>query len=171
MNFDTAFERLIGNEGGFKRQAHDRMDWTCGQVGVGRLVGTKYGISAGSYPELDIPNLTLEQAKAIYKRDFWDKFNGDSLDYQVAFQIFDADVNHGLGNGARMMQRALGVLDDGKVGPITLKALQAMNPTRFDMLFLAERLDFFTKCSTWDQDGKGWARRIVGNLRYAAGGA
>lgn len=166
-NFEKAFEELIGNEGGYKCQQHDRMDWTSGKVGVGELKGTKYGISAGSYPHLDIKNLTLAQAREIYKRDFWDKFNGDDLDYEVAFQVFDADVNHGIGNGSRFMQRALDVADDGVVGPVTLKALKEMEPKKFMFLFLAERLEFFTKCTTWATDGKGWARRVAGNMRKA----
>jgi lysozyme family protein len=166
-NFEKAFAELIGNEGGFKRENEDRMDWDSGHVGVGNLVGTKYGLSAGSYPNLDIPNLTLDDARAIYRADFWSKFDGDSLDYEVAFQLFDADVNHGMGNGTRFMQRALGVADDGKIGPVTLRALHAMDPLTFNMLFLAERLEFFTKCSTWDKDGRGWARRVAGNMRKA----
>lgn len=166
-NFEKAFAELIGNEGGFKKQEHDRMDWDSGKVGVGKLIGTKYGISAGSYPHLDIPNLTLEQAQQLYRVDFWNKFDGDHLDYEVAFQLFDADVNHGVGNGTRFMQRALGVADDGQIGPVTLGSLKAMEPVKFMMLFLAERLEFFTKCSTWDKDGKGWARRVAGNMKKA----
>lgn len=162
--FSQAFAELIGNEGGFKKQYSDHMDWSGGKVGVGELRGTKYGISAGSYPDLDIENLTLDQAKAIYKRDFWDKFHGDDLRFDVGFQIFDADVNHGIGNGARMMQRALGVADDGRVGPITLGVLEKADPQGFDMKFLAERLEFFTKCSTWDENGKGWTNRVLHNL-------
>lgn len=165
--FEKAFEELIGHEGGFKKQEHDRMDWTGGQVGKGKLVGTKFGLSAGTYPDLDIENLTLDDARAIYRRDFWNKFGGDDLDYEVAFQVFDADVNHGIGNGSRFMQRALGVADDGKVGPITLRALKAMDPLKFMFLFLAERQEFFTKCSTWDQDGKGWMRRMASCMRKA----
>lgn len=166
-NFDKAFVELIGNEGGFKKEEKDRMDWTSGEVGKGELRGTKFGISAGTYPTLDIPNLTLEQAKAIYKRDFWDASLLDSVDYEVAFQIFDADVNHGPGNGTRMVQRALGVADDGKIGPITRAALKAMEPVKFNMLFLAERLIFMSKISTFNTYGRGWAVRIANNMRKA----
>ena len=33
---------------------------------------TKYGISSRSYPAIDIASLTLEDAKAVYRLDFWD---------------------------------------------------------------------------------------------------
>lgn len=32
---------------------------------------TKYGICKRSYPNLNIKELTLEEAKKIYHRDFW----------------------------------------------------------------------------------------------------
>lgn len=162
--FDQAFEELIGHEGGFKKQSSDRMDWTGGQVGKGVLKGTKFGLSAGTYPDLDIENLTVEQAKVIYRRDWWDKFIGDDLDYEVAFQVFDADVNHGAGNGTRMVQRALGVVDDGHIGPITMAAWKRMERLEFCLRFLSERLVFMTKVSTWDENGRGWARRVASNM-------
>lgn len=166
-NFEKAFQELLGNEGNFKKESTDRMDWTGGQVGSGKLVGTKYGISAGTYPTLDIPNLTLAQARAIYKRDFWDKFRGDEFDYEIAFQVLDAAVNHSMDTAKRFMQRALGVKDDGVMGPITISALHAMDPNVFNMLFLAERLEYFTKIKTWDTYGRGWARRVAINMRKA----
>lgn len=168
MTFDEAFERLIGHEGKFTDNPKDKGNWTGGAVGKGVLKGTKYGIAAASYPDLDIKNLTLAQAKAIYKRDFWDRAKADQYDPAIAFQTFDAAVNHGNGNAIRFLQRAVGVADDGKVGPVTLKAVNAMTVTDVLALFNAERLEFYTKLSDWDEFGKGWARRVVGNLRYAA---
>lgn len=166
-NFDKAFEELLGHEGGYKCEREDRMDWTGGIVGKGELRGTKYGISAGTYPNLAIQSLTLEEAKAIYKRDWWDRFRGDEIEYELAFQIFDADVNHGKGNGARFLQDALGLAPDGSIGPITLKALEGRDPAQVILRFLAYRLRFFTKCSTWDKHGKGWANRVANNMILA----
>src|SRR5690554_3598272 len=63
ITFDLVFERLIGHEGKFTDVRGDRGNWTSGRVGAGELKGTKYGISAMSYPHLDIKAITLEQAK------------------------------------------------------------------------------------------------------------
>jgi lysozyme family protein len=46
-----------------------------------------------TYPDLDIKNLTLDQAKAIYKRDWWDKLNADSLDAAIVFQVWDFAIS------------------------------------------------------------------------------
>lgn len=167
-SFESAFAKIIGNEGRFKRQASDHMDWDSGIVNKGKLVGTKFGLSAGTYPDEDIPNMTLERAKFLYRRDWWNPIHGDDLEPHVAFQLFDADVNHGAGNGTRMLQRAVGVNDDGKFGPLTLAALKKMDPEEFIMRLIAERINFFTKCSTWEKDGKGWMNRMANNLRIGA---
>ena len=59
--FLKAFEKVLRHEGGY---VNDPLD----------LGGeTKYGISKRSYPHLDIKNLTLDQAKQIYFRDFWQR--------------------------------------------------------------------------------------------------
>jgi lysozyme family protein len=158
LTFEEVFERLIGHEGKFTDDRKDKGNWTSGRIGVGELKGTKYGISAMTYPHLDIKNLTLEEAKQIYLRDFWLRAASDQYDGAIAYQVFDAAVNHGIGN-------------DGVVGPMTLRAVQAMTVTDVLMLFNAERLEFYTKLSTWETYGRGWARRIVGNLRYGAADA
>lgn len=171
LTFDEVFNRLIGHEGRFTNDPKDKGNWTSGRVGVGELKGTKFGISAMTYPHLDIKNLTLEEAKAIYLRDFWLRAASDQYDGAIAYQVFDAAVNHGIGNAIRFLQRAAGVVDDGIVGPMTVRAVLAMTVTDVLMLFNAERLEFYTKLSTWETYGKGWARRIVGNLRYGAADA
>ncbi len=166
-NFLQAFKELIGHEGGYKCEATDRMDWTGGRINVGKLVGTKYGISAGTYPHLDIKNLSLAQAQEIYKRDWWDRFKGDLLPYELAFQIFDSEVNHGARMGVKFLQRALGLDDDGVLGKVTLATVAANDEDKIIMRFLAVRLKFFTDLSTWDTYGRGWARRVANNLLMA----
>ncbi|MDH1334083.1 hypothetical protein N5D77_07565 [Comamonas thiooxydans] len=70
MDFDKAFDRLIGHEGKFTNNPKDDGNWTGGKQDRGELKGTKFGIAANTYPHLDIKSLTIEQAKAIYREDF-----------------------------------------------------------------------------------------------------
>ena len=124
MTFDQAFERLIGHEGKFTDNPKDDGNWTGGKQGRGELRGTKYGIAANSYPHLDIKNLTLDEAKAIYLEDFWDVIG--QAHGAVKFQLFDAAVNHGRGNAVRILQRAVRAADDGAWGPLSQAALDRM---------------------------------------------
>lgn len=168
MNFDVAFARVLGHEGELSLDPDDRGNWTSGVVGVGELKGSKFGISAMSYPAIDIAGLTVDGAKAIYRRDFWDRIHGDQMFDGVAFQAFDFAVNSGIETAVRYLQRALGVADDGHFGPVTKAAAAAMSESDQVMRLIGERLDYNTRLSTWQSFGKGWARRAAKNLRYGA---
>lgn len=160
MNFDQAFERLIGHEGGYVNHPDD----PGGETNWGITLRTA---RAEGYfgPMLD---LTREQAREIYRTAYWGRAKADQYDGAIAFQVFDAAVNHGIGQAVRFLQRAVGVADDGVVGPVTLGAVRAMSVTDVLARFNAERLDFYTRLSTWPTFGRGWARRVAGNLKYAA---
>lgn len=56
---------------------------------------TKYGISKRAHPDMDIKNLTLDEAKAIYRNGYWDDCNCDMLPYPFDVAIFDTAVNMG----------------------------------------------------------------------------
>lgn len=167
LKFDKCFNRVIANEGGYQKDPTDRGNWTSGVVGRGQLKGTRYGISAMTYPDVDILNLTLEEAKKIYFEDWWIKFKMDRFSGSLSYQIFDSAINHGFYNATRMLQRALNVKPDGIIGPITLKASQDAEENDLLMLYLSERLVFMTHLKTWKINSKGWARRIAHNLIFA----
>jgi len=58
---------------------------------------TKYGISQKAFPGVDIANLTPDQARAIYKKKYWDKIGGDKLPPQLQKVAMDTAVNQGVG--------------------------------------------------------------------------
>ena len=154
--FDLAFDRLLGHEGGY----------TAGEGDPGGE--TQWGISKRSYPNEDIKALTIDDAKLIYRRDFWNRIHADELPPALAFQVFDFAVNSGIETAVRYLQRALGVADDGHFGPITRAAAAKMSESDAVMRFAAERIEFYCRLSTFGTFGKGWVRRVAQNLRYAA---
>lgn len=156
MNFQESFDRLIGHEGGYVNNPKD----PGGE--------TKWGISKRSYPNLTIVTLTREDAKGIYKRDFWDLLKADKLPSAIAYQLFDFAVNSGISTALRYYQRALGVADDGIWGPVSQAAAEDVSLTDQMLLLNAERLEYMTKLKNWPDFSRGWARRIAKNLRYAA---
>lgn len=153
MDFETAFARLIGNEGGYVNHPGD----PGGE--------TKYGISKRQYPGEDIKNLTLDRAKALYLRDYWGPAGCDVVPMMAKFQVFDMAVNSGVFQTIRTVQKVVGEVADGALGPRTLQAIQSMQPTRFVARFNGYRLDFMTDLKTWEIFGKGWARRIAKELK------
>lgn len=81
-NFDKAFEIVVGIEGGLSNDPADT-------GGV-----TKYGISSKWHPNVDVPNLTLDQAKDIYRKEYWHAFGCGDFRYPLDVYIFDTAVNH-----------------------------------------------------------------------------
>lgn len=159
--FSAAFAIVVGVEGGFGADRTDAGDWTGGAVGVGVCAGTKYGISAASYPTLDIAALTLADAQAIYHRDYWTPIAGDALPAPLALVAFDAAVNQGVGCAARWVQSAAWVTRDGVIGPETLAAVAADDALDLlsEVVWLRDvsyRLD-----AGWPLYGHGWIRRLA----------
>ena len=159
--FDAAFERLIGHEGDYTANPADPGNWTGGACRQGTCKGTRYGVSAAAYPALDIKALTLAEARAIYRRDYWDRIRGDKLPPAVAFVTFDAAVNNGVGRAARLLQAALGLDQDGIVGPATLTAAARVPPMELVSEVVAQRMMFMARLNTWPTFGLGWARRLA----------
>lgn len=159
--FNEAFNRLIAHEGGYSNHPSDPGGET--MYGITKRVAMEHGYTG------NMRDLTREQAKSIYRAEYWDRAKADEYDFAIGFQLFDAAVNHGIGNAVRFLQRAVGVADDGIVGSVTLRAIRAMRTSDVVMRFNAERLDFYAKLSTFTSFGRGWTRRVAENLRYGAG--
>lgn len=160
--FENAFRVVVGEEGGYSSNETDPGNWTGGRCGSGRCSGTKYGISAAAYPTLDIAGLSLEGARIIYRRDYWDRVHGDSLPPALALLTFDAAVNSGPDRAIRWLQSALRVGVDGLIGPITLAAAHNCSGQGAAILaeYQAQRLVFMAGLPTWRSFGLGWARRV-----------
>jgi lysozyme family protein len=155
MDFESAFNRLIGVEGSYVNDPAD----PGGE--------TKYGISKATYPQEDIPNLTLDHAKALYLRDFWGPAGCDAVPDGLKYTLFDMAVNSGVRTAVRNLQQAVGEKEDGVLGPHTLQAVQAMGPSRVMARFQGYRLYMMTDLKTWPSYGKGWAKRVARDLMGA----
>lgn len=154
MSFPDAFRRTIIHEGTGPAAAHPD--------DPGGL--TKYGISRRAYPDLDIEHLTLDQAREIYRRDWWDAMRLGELPERIAFAVFDAAVNSGRRQAALWLQRSLGILADGVIGPVAIAAARVADPALIAARINGHRLRHMADLSTWPAFGRGWARRIASNL-------
>ena len=153
MEFDQAFTHVLRSEGGFVDHPNDPGGAT--NWGITERVARENGY-AGS-----MRDLPQDAAKEIYRRMYWDAVTADSLPSQIRYAMFDAAVNSGVGQAARWLQRAVGVADDGRIGPVTLRAVGQVSPDKLLRSMLAQRLLFMTNLTGWNSFGRGWARRIA----------
>lgn len=156
MNFDQAFDLLLGHEGAYSRHPNDPGGET--MWGITRKVALQEGYTG------DMHVLPRDFAKAIYRKRYWDAVHADELPEQLRYPVFDAAVNSGVTQAVKWLQQALDVGDDGILGPLTIKTAQNSYAMDAAVKLTAVRLDFMTSLPTWGAFGKGWARRIAAIL-------
>ena len=133
---------------------------------------TNFGISRNSYPTEDIKNMTIERAKEIYKRDYWNPLRLDELaSANIAEEIFEQAVNMGRRAAARHVQEALNYLRydikiDGSIGPETIEAINDFQDSRV-LLKVLNGIQFCLYLNIVKVDpsqgkfARGWLRRIT----------
>jgi len=154
MNFDQAFDKLMGHEGAYSDHPADK--------GGATMYGITVAVARAQGYQGDMRMLPMAFAKGVYKRAYWDVCRCDDLPEAVRFDVFDAAVNSGGAQAAKWLQRALKVVDDGVIGPQTIAAANA-SPA-ISSKFNGQRLLYMTSLANWPQFGKGWAIRVAKNL-------
>ena len=110
--FEAAVTLVLELEGGGEISNDDR-----DRGGLAR-----WGVSKRAHPNVDVANLDLDGAKAIYRASYWDAVKGDALPPVLALATFDMAVHSGPDAAIKELQRALKVEVDGQMGPQTLAA-------------------------------------------------
>lgn len=151
MEFEAAFERLLGHEGGYSLDPRD----PGGE--------TNFGISKRSYPGEDIAGMTVERAREIYRRDYWNASGCSALPAGIRYDVFDTAVNSGVRTAIKLLQRAAGETEDSVLGPLTLQAVQSMPIDRVRLRFSAARRLLMLSLAAWPAFSKGWMRRVAQN--------
>ena len=152
MNFDEAFTKLLGHEGGYSNHPSDPGGET--MWGVTKRVAQAHGYMG---PMRELP---VALAKQIYKKAYWDAVSADLIPAHTRYAVFDAAVNSGPVQAIKWLQRAMGVEDVGRFGPKTTAAV-AVADEGLEARFLGHRLMFMTNLKNWDAFSEGWAKRIA----------
>ncbi|WP_075322587.1 glycoside hydrolase family 108 protein [Acidithiobacillus albertensis] len=159
----TALKFTLGPsiEGGFSDNPNDHGGPT--NFGVTQATWDAY-CQAQGLPSSDVANIVILDAASVYQWGYWDAGFCGQMPLQLGVAHFDWCVNHGVGGAAITLQAALGVYQDGDIGPITLRAANSCDvwPTVTKYLALREQ---------WYQDDaaanpsqqeflQGWLNRV-----------
>jgi lysozyme family protein len=156
-NFPDAMVYLLKHEGGYVNHPKDPGGMT--NLGVTKRVWEEW--VGHAVTEEDMRALTREKVAPLYKAKYWDKVYGDKLPHGVDLCVFDCAVNSGVSRAAKLLQRAVGVDDDGVIGNMTLTACEAVSADLIIQRFSEERLAFLQALPTFATFGKGWTRRVA----------
>lgn len=152
MNFEVAIKHVLLAEGGYSDHRDDKGGKT--MYGITEAVARRAGYRG------DMAELPLDLAKRIYRAEYWDAVRADELPAGIRHVMFDAAVNSGPGQAIKWLQRAVGVADDGVLGPVTLAAVGALSADGVRTRLIAQRLRFMASLPNWPAFGRGWARRM-----------
>lgn len=157
-NFERCLEHVFKSEGGYVNHPRD----PGGATNMGITHKTLAAWRGHTVTREDVKKMPRSEAAAIYRANYWNAVRGDELPLGVDLVAFDAAVNSGVSRGAKWVQRALDVAQDGRIGPDTIKAAKSANAQNVINRALTYRLDFLRGLKTWDAFGKGWQRRVDG---------
>lgn len=174
-NFESAYAKVKKFEGGYANNPNDRGGET--YAGIARVhfpkwkgweIVDKYKKSEHSSKDL---NKVLQgngqldvMVEHFYKVNFWDAIMGDEIMNQLsADNIMDFAVNSGVSRAVKYAQRIVKTDEDGVMGRVTIKAINA-NVAGFVTYYKAARLQFINKIiannSSQEEFRKGWVNRI-----------
>jgi len=156
MNFDTAFDLLITHEGGFSNHPDDPSGAT--MYGVTEKVARAEGFTGS------MRNFSLNDAKTIYRKNYWDACRCDQMPDTLRYSLFDAAVNSGAAQAIKWLQTAVSVKADGVIGPVTQQSVNVAPAQATRQKMIGARLRFMTNLANWPSFSKGWARRIAAIL-------
>jgi len=109
-------------------------------------------------PTLDVWQAPQSDVEAIYHDEYWAPWC-DSLPLGVDYLYFDMAVNAGPHEATVLLQRALGVAADGRLGPISRAAISAMDRRVLIQRYGDEKRRFYVNLHQ-PRFLRGWMNRV-----------
>jgi lysozyme family protein len=168
--FETALKHVLEMEGGYTEDPFDPGGPT--NLGITLAVyaahkGVELAPTTSAALERELKALPVAVAREIYLRRYWAPSKAPLLPAAVALMHFDAAVNHGVGNAARMLQQAARVTVDGDIGPETLQAVRSASAASLVRRYADIRRARYRSLGHFWRFGRGWLARVDRTLAAA----
>jgi len=162
-NYDKCLETILHHEGGYVNHPKDPGGET--NLGVTKRVYEEWGGTK------DMKDLLVEDVAPIYRKNYWDRMKCDDIPAGLDLCVFDFGVNAGTGRSAKYLQRMIGTVADGGIGPNTLKALATYVDSEGVETaiknFQEARQSYYEQLSTFETFGRGRTRRVTETTELA----
>jgi lysozyme family protein len=156
-NWQKSFELMLKSEGGYVNNPAD----PGGMTNLGVTKATWENWVGRPSDGAEMRSLTPEKVEPLYRKKFWDAVRGDELPMGLDYLVFDFAVNAGAGRSIKTLQSSVGVAADGRFGPMTLAAVQAIDPKDLIEKFSQTKEDFYRSLNTFATFGRGWLNRVA----------
>jgi lysozyme family protein len=163
--FDRSLAHVLKEEGGYVNDPVDRGGAT--NFGVTQRVYDAYR-ARRAQPQRSVRDIEQAEVADIYERQYWREGKCHEMPWPAALAHFDACVNTGVFQANKLLQRALGVKDDGVLGLVSMGALAAQSvadPVALALRIAAARLRFYVSLTAQRPEQikflRGWVLRTV----------
>lgn len=156
-NFPAVMAEIFAHEGGYVDHPAD----PGGATNMGITLATLADWRGRQVTKQEVRDLTRREAEAIYRARYWHPVMGDELRPGVDLVAMDPAVNSGVRRGVQWLQRAVGVAEDGRMGPVTVRAANDGPSVDVIKRACAIRMGFLRGLRTWSTFGRGWSRRVA----------
>jgi len=164
LSYKPSLSMVLSHEGGYVNHPADPGGPT--NNGITQRVYDAYRKLKG-LPVQSVKLISSTEVADIYNRQYWKLMRGDDLPAGLDYAVFDFAVNSGTSRAIRYLQRLVGVNDDAVLGDDTLGAVYEAakkNEEALIISYCANRLQFLKSLATFPTFGKGWCRRVIGNI-------
>lgn len=155
-NFKPSLAAVLKDEGGNDDDPADHGGRT--SRGITQREYDAWNVENGN-PKIDVWTASDSQIAQIYHEEYWQPFC-DDFPTGVDYLYFDMAVNAGPYRAAVLLQRALGVNDDGRIGPITRTAVQKADPKPLIASYSTAKKNFYLSLHQ-PRFTKGWLNRVA----------
>jgi lysozyme family protein len=162
-NFTTSLAHILKSEGGFQDDPRDSGNKLpdgrkgCTNLGVTQAVWEAY--VGHKVSTADMKGLTPDKVAPFYKHKYWDAVHANDLPSGIDYLTFDFAINAGTGRAIKLLQRVVGALPDGDIGPKTLAAIKAQDIKELINKYTNAKKEFYRAIPSFNIYGKGWLAR------------
>lgn len=155
-NFKPSLFLLLQSEGGWSDHPKD----PGGATMKGITMDVYRRFKQRTVTKTELRAITDDEIEQIYHEGYWAPSHCDDLPAGVDYMVFDFAVNAGTGRAAKTLQAALGVAQDGLIGPITMAQVDASDPLALMSAYSAAKERFYRSLPMFSYFGTGWLNRV-----------
>ena len=159
-NFDKSFALVMKSEGGYTGPTGLKGD-PGGETNMGVTKAAWSTWLKRPVEDGEMAKLQIEDVKPFYKALYWDKSYCNQLPTGLDYMAFDASVNMGVGQSIRLLQKSLGCVSDGVIGPNTMKLINQSKVNDMIDKYSAQKEQFYRSLANFSVFGKGWLNRVA----------